>query len=680
MCVCIQKLALICMLMSKVHVRPYVRHKEADHTELAMTGLDCRQPVSVRSGLLTSLCNKASQSQVGKTEDVLILQRTNTRVLKAVRCEKKISRLRQVCGSFSHSKILEPLDVLVEVPISPEDCQKTAQRLVYVKEDGQSVPIDLNRQYSYKFIEHGKLTVSVNNVACSGSKVMIHGEQHEAIVSLVTAQVVFKTVSLEMNLDMQQIVDLDMQVTLPISCARDTSCSDGSMSYAIDQVPRECNLHTVRKVKMTHVMVETEKGPKEAIVSHEHKIFLILGDQEVAGRGCEPLYSVTGTTYPDLKVVTGQNTEAAVASIGDHLPASEVNLDLEIRSSEEYLSFHLETLIQSQMTKVGEKLCSMNRHKLNQVELSPFHKDSLLRIVGDLVQELVCTPVQLRVKLGEQRSELCYTEALPAWLKTEPVWVSSLNHLVVDVTELDAVPCTSVYVPIFSMTDGALVHATPKVTEVNIPLTHLDEGYMHMLTDVPVVHEQYNKDLIYTSDEIKKFNNLIHFESTKSKVVNALTSKYCATGKCGAYRPDPGTSPFNIANLEDDLVAELDIWNKIKESAQEYGGYASIFVAMYIICCVISKLCTVFSLRCKRQIPMSLAFRYTFHLDSQMREALMTPVVNTLPTGGGAQGHPVEQQEVQTLEEGNVQDPPSTALVRYVAPNHGPAHAHVLWH
>ena len=667
--------------------RPYVRHKQRGQDELSMSALDCRHPSSVQSGLLQTICKTPEQHEEAKTsESVLLLQRATTRVLPAVRCEKRITRLMQVCGSFSHSKIMEPLDVQVPTAISPEECERAVKRLVYVKEDGNSLQIDLNRSYSYKYVEHGKLTVSVNNVACKGSKILIHGEEHSSIVSLVTAEITFKTVRLEVNLSLQQIVDLDSNVPLSRACLRDTACIDGTSAYAIEQVKNECDLHVIRKLDMVRVQVQTEQGMRKALVSHEHKIFLEIKGQEAAGKGCEPLYAVQTTNYPELKIITAESAAVPMPSISAHLTATDVNIDLEIRSSEEYLAYRFETLIQNQIAKMGEKLCNLNSHGITRVEMSPFHQNSLLRVLGDVIQELTCAPVRVQVRIGEKRDEKCYSEALPVWLNNQPVWISALNHLVIEVSELEAMPCESIYSPLFATDNNTIVHANPTVSVVDLPLTHFDTGYLHV-HEHNIVHQEFSGDLVYTSAEIQKFNDLIHFESQKSKVLSALTSKYCTRGQCGSYRPSAGTSTFSLSNLEDQIEDQIEIWPHVKEIVQEYGAYASFLVLFYICFTVLLKIGTVLHLKFKKKVSFNNAIRYTFYLDTHVRNAVLNPSSNmdtavpnsTTPNRTGVPSTHGESEDMCMYE--NIPKSVSTAVVPY----RRTAHEHVQqqstpWH
>ena len=637
----------------------FVKIKGQNSEELTISGLDCTEPVSVQSGLLKQLCQATSEQDERSPQEVIILQRSNVRILHAIKCERKVSRLTEVCGSFSHSKISEPLDILVDKPIDPEDCQRTSARLVFIKEDGTSLNIDLNRKYIYKYVEHGHLTTSINNVACEGSKILINGEEHSSIVTLVTAEVIFKTVKLEMDLDLQEMTDLDTNVKLPRGCIKELQCSDGAAAYAIEQQRSECNLYVIRKLKMTQISVTTDTGLQKALINHQHKIFLLQKNKEQSGRGCEPLYSVTSTQFADVKIVTDENSDNTVDSTVSHLPdapATAVNMDLEIRASEEYLTYYVETLIKTRMGKMGRKLCSLSQHTLSSIELSPFHKNSLIRVLGDVIQELQCKPIIAKIRIGEKRDERCYAHAIPAWIGSKPIWLNSLTHMRIEVDQLDSVPCDSLYVPLFVTDEGTIVHATPTIAKVDIQLGHIDEAYLHLEAEDPIMHQQYDHDLLYTSEEIKKFNTLIHFEATKSRVVSALTAKYCTTGSCGQYKPEPGSSNFQLQNLEDNLLKEIDVWEKLKEILQEYGMYASIIVSIYLIAIMVVKILTLLHLKFGRKMSITESMKYTFFLNTQIREAIAP----------GNENPPINQsnnpRENQQIEMRNLNQPESAQI------------------
>ena len=153
----------------------------------------------------------------------------------------------------------------------------------------------------------------------------------------------------------------------------------------------------------------------------------------------------------------------SLESVATKVTASEVDIDLEVRSSSEYLEYWIERAMRKEIAKVGTSLCKMNRHSMLQAELSPFHEDALLRVRGEVLQELRCTPVQVEVREGDKRSEKCHSDAMPAWLDGAPVYVQAATHLILGKNEMAEVTCSSLYTPIFRSDDGVLLQANPSV-------------------------------------------------------------------------------------------------------------------------------------------------------------------------------------------------------------------------
>ena len=54
------------------------------------------------------------------------VQYSTNKYFKAMMYEKKISVLNVICGAFSHSKLIEPLDVLKPVMVKRSDCNDIA--------------------------------------------------------------------------------------------------------------------------------------------------------------------------------------------------------------------------------------------------------------------------------------------------------------------------------------------------------------------------------------------------------------------------------------------------------------------------------------------------------------------------------------------------------------------------
>lgn len=590
-----------------------------DVSNYALPALDCRHPKMIRNGLLSGLCNSTKPSQEGTEVATLILQYSSKHIVDAVRCERVISRMTLICGAFSHTKLVSPMDILEPIPFKQEDCYSTIMHRMYTKEDGNTLPIDVDRFYDYKFVEHGKLILSHDNVACSGSTVYVNGEEHSGLVTLVTARVSFTSVKLE--LDIGQAQDLDNNQELPSSCARDKYCMAGTAAYFIKHPDSACALYQVRTIPMREVQLNTATGIKKAMVSHEHKLLFVLGGQESAPVGCSPLFSVLSTIYKDIKLVTEAEATVSIASMAAALTASEVDLNLEFRVVDEYLSYSFEKLMKEKLTRVGSQLCTMNRHSLAHSELSPFHPDALLRVRGEIVQELTCTRVQVNARIGDKRSEDCLADSLPVWLQNEPVFLQAETHLIIESAELSQVPCKSLFVLVFRASDDTLLLANPSVEVVNLRLTHLEDDYLHLLDDSDIIHETFASDMLYTTAEVDAFNQLLHFSRTKSRVLDALVAQYCSGEDCGSYKPSVGTSSFNLEGLKD----QLSPWHwlgDIRDELTEVGSYCSILVLLYIALTILVRCYHFVRLSCKR-VPVRQAARYSFLIDHALRDALV---------------------------------------------------------
>ena len=634
-------ISILTLLIFMGHMAPcraFVKHRPNNQLHLTIDGLDCRKPKRVQSGLIQNLCKPLNAGNHKEPEQVILLQRSTTRILDAIRCERKITRLTALCGAFSHIKIDQALDVLINDPIPANDCRKAADQQIFTKRDGTAIPIDLNRVYDYKYIEHGGISHTTTNIQCKGSKLFINGELRENIVTFVTARVVIHSIKVEIDDTNNKIIDLDLQVPMSESCLNSPKCNDeAGYSYVIRRPNKEhCSLHMIRTLPMQRVPLHTNKGIKTALVNHEHKVLLTMEEgEEPAGAGCAPLYSVQKTNFPDIKVVINHDTKPSAATQLQaasrytqyiNVMASDVSMDLEIRTSEDYLAYHFETLLKTQMNHVGQKLCNLNQNGFASMEISPFHANSLIKILGDLVQEIQCDPVKLDVRIGEKRSENCYTNSLPVWQSNEPVFVSSMTHLVTDVTTLDHVACDSMFLPLFATNEGKIVRANPVVEIVDISLQHLDSDYLHLVDNNDVIHQEYSQDLIYSSAEIDRYNALVHFERTKTKIMGALTAKYCSgSTDCGAFKPSQSSSTFSLDNLKDNLESEFNWLSKIKESLIQIGSYTSIVIACYFILGFTYKICTVIHLKFTKKVPLNQAVRFTLFLNTQIRDALMHP-------------------------------------------------------
>ena len=589
-----------------------------------INAIDCRFPTRIQSGILSNLCTSIKESSEDSDKiKVMILLHSNKKVIKGYRCEKKYSIFWEICGLLSHTKLYEPPTIRQPQIITPEECNTMRHTLTYQREDGTLTRISLNEKYQYNFIKHGKLHYSSDNVACEGASVMIHGEQVSSLVEMISAEIVIKTIEVEIDTD--TAIDLDYNVKLPPACRVSEICQAGAESYVLEYPESQCPLSIIRTSNMMPVTVHTYAGDEQAVVDNENKIFLTIKHREIAPPGCHPALTLYATEFKDLKIVTSKLATTALSNLEHQLNPSQIDLDLEIKTSESYLAYYLQHMVLQQMQTITSKFCSMSSHNLHLNEISPFHANSLLRIRGDLIQELQCKEVTVVAKIGDKRTDKCSGDSLAVWLGNEPVRIQARTHLIVEEDPLEMIPCNAAYSPVFLASDNkTLLVATPEIKVVVIPLGHLQDDYLHLKTN-NIDHPSFGQDLLYTAEEISQFNDLIHFQRTKTRVLNSLITDYCEeNAQCGAYQPRAGTSEaFNLKHLEDVEFSPFQFLFDWSDKLSKIGNICSILIVLLAVTSTLFKCSKVLWLTIRHKMRIGPAIQLGLFVDTALMKVLL---------------------------------------------------------
>ena len=173
-------------------------------------------------------------------------------------------------------------------------------------------------------------------------------------------------------------------------------CSMGIDTYLVLEKPNRCQLAKIRSLVVSQVQL-THKGKSENyLVNEEHKIILRKLDKQ-RSEECDLTYFTTD--YPELMIVqNSQENSAKLLEMSTH--ADSINLDLELRLSEEFLHFQMERMVQSSIHEVQKHLCTLGANSLHQLERSPIHPNALIRDRGDIIQEMQCQTVEVTSSPG----------------------------------------------------------------------------------------------------------------------------------------------------------------------------------------------------------------------------------------------------------------------------------------
>ena len=605
----------------------YLLHWElhtASQTVETISSLDCRYPDKISNGLYKSICQEEEDKE-GLTEEVVVLQQSDQQVLPAFKCTKVESRFKEVCGAFSHTKLYNPPQILQQVIITPTVCDQMAQYHSYVTEDHQIITTELNVEYSYSYVAHGKLFYSSNNVNCEGSSVLIHGEEVSSIVEMVATKVMAKQISVEITGN--QMLDLDSNTRIPSGCMHDKYCQVGTTAYVIIQPDKNCPLSVVQHMTVEYVTIRENGAKLNAMVSHEHKALFTMGEQEAAPEGCQPVFTMFSTEYPNLKVVSRGLSIADTSNIHKHLPADIMDLELEIKITASYNSFQAERSLMQHLQGMSAKICRMNTHNLGNTELSPFHTNALVRQRGDIISELLCKPVLAHVRMGENRNRKCYSDSLPAWVGNTPVWIQAVTHLVLDEEDAEEINCNSTFLPVFLMKSDRLILAGPEVQYANITLHHLEDSYLHLEDKKIVEHENFGEDFLYTHQEMEAYNTLIHHQRVKARIVGRLVDDYCVSNQqCGSYQPSQEPpAPFDLSQIEDTVSSPFSTFFQWVEKVEKIGSVCSLLVVVMMVGNIFYRISRVFWMVFKNGFDCCRAMRANFWLPTERKPA-RTPV------------------------------------------------------
>ncbi len=71
--------------------------------------------------------------------EYIVLQEVKQKTFKAIQCKKWVSAITAVCGAFSHSKLVEPLDILKPSRVTIGDSRDAAATRIITTEEGRQL-------------------------------------------------------------------------------------------------------------------------------------------------------------------------------------------------------------------------------------------------------------------------------------------------------------------------------------------------------------------------------------------------------------------------------------------------------------------------------------------------------------------------------------------------------------
>ena len=87
---------------------------------------------------------------------------------------------------------------------------------------------------------------------------------------------------------------------------------------------------------------------------------------------------VYNNNYPEIKVILDSNAPNLTTV------QTQINLDLELGMSEEYLMYRTEQQLTTRTIQMQQHLCTLGMSNIADMERSPFHPDAMIRAQGHI--------------------------------------------------------------------------------------------------------------------------------------------------------------------------------------------------------------------------------------------------------------------------------------------------------
>ena len=573
------------------------------------TALDCRHPKGIVRSPISSLCDHKTEPEDSQPQSIHVLQYDQSRVIQAVTCTIVKTKMLAYCGSFSHSKIYEPLDILVAGRISHDTCVQVYKTSLYTQEDGHAVTVAIDRPHTYKYLGHGSLKTSNANVECVGEQFQIHGKLRSNMLELVTATFTMHSISIEVDPD-NGVKDLDTGYSLPNHCMTDGYCFQYGKQYVMLAPRSVCPLYKIRSLPMVETKyTRADQKGHTAFVSTEHQLILERRGEFVIPKPCHSFPKVYNTNYDKVKIIIGKLAPGVVSEVNSY----STDLSLQTRILHDYANFHAERLINSRLDETLHDLCAVNHFGVTTSKLDPTHDSYLVQRTGEIFTRFVCTNVTVLARAGSNKDGNCLEDALPVYLGREKLALTANTRMLLDLHDAPTTACSSQFLPVFIGKHGHMVVANPMVRLVNLSLTNMN---LPMFRDHGrMIHETADHFSLYTKHELKEFNMLLHFGRTKQAVLTELTEKYCQGQTCGSLAFGADRQTFDLDRLRSQIEARFDWTHQLKEAIQYCGKVGGCLFVVYFSTKILMKLVNAIHLYFNRDCSLDFAMRTSLYRD-----------------------------------------------------------------
>lgn len=475
-----------------------------------------------------------------------ILQFDEMRRFKAVRCVKRVSAISAVCGAFSHTKLVEPLDVMKPVLISRQECSDAAATRLVTTEDGRQLKAGVGTVVSYKYIEAGSVTLSDDNAACEGGETKMGGKRHVGMIKLVTVQLEISEVEVTEQGGMLSV----RGERLPRVCNLNLEgCELDDLTLTIDlNKVNLCQYTEIRRAAFRAFVLEGRK----MVRNDAHKLLFQIGPPASWPSNCLVQGELRKTNFQRLFLFRGAPLGGAP---GAAFNPAQVDLELEVRLTDSYLEYWALAALRESESAWQSELCAVSANQLNHDHVV-LHGDHLLRMKGEIVHEFKCAWVEVTARAGFRAEGGRCLDHLPVFTAGQEMkYLAPLTRILEPRSAVTVLNCSANFPVAIEDVKGRMIAANPSVGLVEVALSEYHSMDVHGRNHTELFEV---RSLLYTPEEIHDYEQLVLGPSSDRAVTKQFSSYYCqASGECAPSR-DP--QDFKWMRLMQDPEAVFTGW------------------------------------------------------------------------------------------------------------------------
>jgi hypothetical protein len=430
--------------------------------------------------------------------------------------------------------------------------------------------------FRYNIISHGGLHYSTNDVRCTGGgAVEINNRVIEDVVTLT--QTLLRTRNVKVTVEKNRIEDESTGQILPPPCASEMSCVVGADVYVFEEPVNPCPYVKVRE-DVFDVYTTVKDGQTQDWARQDvHHLLFQIREKVPAPSTCEDLFAyLQPTQFSELYLVEKSKVSDPLAL--ELVEGYQVDLQLEERAVDTYERHSLQHELLNVTHSLARQLCLLARDSWANELISPFNPQALLRVRGEVLQELLCTPVEVQAAEGDSIEDQCFHQGLPVLRGGEHLIMRANTRILLEPSALEQVPCDRLNAPLF-LVGTSILTADPKVRSLNVPMSKMSLSALHPVR-LDLQEDEFDESLLYTRSEVKDYLSLIHHKSAHRTLSHAITREFCGkTRSCGSYTPASGYLAFNDLLT---TITPMGWFEEGLEKVKSFGAFCSVVVVGYL--------------------------------------------------------------------------------------------------